>query len=171
MSRPVVAIVTGAVCALSAVKRLSPLTFSPQNRGIGEAIAQILAQTHQDPLVLYATSRQGSNMAFKTASNTQVMYAKLDIADRSSVENLASSIREKHGVVGVLINNAGVNVDDEYSAENVKVTLDTNVRGTLQVSMGSLVFDFESGLKRGMSSANVDHVLPGRSQRFPRSHP
>lgn len=34
----------------------------------------------------------------------------------------------------MLINNAGVNVDDAYSAENVRVTLDTNVRGTLQVS-------------------------------------
>lgn len=72
-------------------------------------------------------------MAFKTASKTQVMYAKLDIADHASVENLASSVKEKYGVVDVLINNAGVNLDDEYSARNVKVTLDTNVRGTLQV--------------------------------------
>ena len=61
------------------------------------------------------------------------MYPKLDIADRSSVENLASDVKEKHGAVDVLINNAGVNVDDEYSAKNVKVTLDTNVRGTLLV--------------------------------------
>ena len=83
------------------------------------------------------------------------MYSKLDIADRSSVENLASSVKEKHGVVDVLINNAGVNVDDEYSAANVKVTLDTNVRGTLQVSMGFLVFDDERGLQRGILFANV----------------
>ena len=98
------------------------------------------------------------------------MYPKLDIADRSSVENLASSVKEKHGVVDILINNAGVNVDDEYSPENVKVTLDTNVRGTLQVSMGSLVFDLESNLKRGMSSANVGHVISERYQRFPHSY-
>lgn len=78
------------------------------------------------------------------------MYPKLDIADRSSVESLASSVEEKFGAVDVLINNAGVNVDDEYSAEKVKVTLDTNVRGTLEVRMGSLVFGVESGLKGGM---------------------
>ena len=163
MSRPVVAIVTGAVCALIAVERLSPLTLLPQNRGIGEAIAHILAQNHQDPLVLYATSRQGSDLAFKTASKTQVMYSKLDIADRSSVENLASSVKEKFGAVDVLINNAGVNVDDEYSAENVKVTLDTNVRGTLQVSMGSLVFDVETGLKMAIWFADVGRVILRRS--------
>ena len=138
----------------------------PQNRGIGEAIAQILAQNHQDPLVLYATSRQGSNLAFKTASKNQVIYSKLDITDRSSVKNLASSVKEKHGAVDVLINNAGVNVDDEYSAKNVKVTLDTNVRGTLQVSMGSLILDFESSLKPRTLSANVGQVFPGRSQKF-----
>ena len=94
-------------------------------------------------------------MAFKTASKNQVIYPKLDIADRSSVENLASSVKEEHGAVDVLINNAGVNVDDEYSAKNVKVTLDTNVRGTLQVSMG--LFDFANALKRGTLSANVGY--------------
>lgn len=72
-------------------------------------------------------------MKFKTASDINVEYPKLDIADSSSIKNFAKTIREKHSNVDVLINNAGVNVDDEYSAENVKVTLDTNVRGTLQV--------------------------------------
>lgn len=74
-------------------------------------------------------------MGFKTASKTQITYPKLDIADYSSIENLAGNIKEKHGTVDVVINNAGVNVDDDYSAKNVKVTLDTNVRGTLQVSV------------------------------------
>lgn len=147
-------------------KSLSPLILLPQNRGIGEAIAQILAQNHQDPLVLYATSRQGSNLAFKTASKNQVIYSKLDITDRSSVKILASSVKEKHGAVDVLINNAGVNVDDEYSAKNVKVTLDTNVRGTLQASMGPLVLNFESSLKPRTLPANVGQIIPGRSQQF-----
>ena len=133
-----------------------PLNFFPQNRGIGEAIAQILAQNHEAPLALYATSRQGANMAFKTASRTQVTYAKLDIADRSSVESFASTIKEQHGVVDVLINNAGVNLDDKYSAKNVKVTLDTNVRSTLQVSLIVFVspLPFGSGLKSSVLSAN-----------------
>lgn len=93
-------------------------------------------------------------MAFKTPSKNQVIYSKLDIADRSSVENLASSIKEKHGTVDVLINNAGVNADDEYSAKNVRLTLDTNVRGTLQASTSSL-----SRPKWGILSANVGQVM------------
>lgn len=114
--------------------------------------------------MLYATSRQGSNLAFKTSSQNQVIYSKLDIADSSSVENLASSVKEKHGAIDILINNAGVNVDDEYSAKNVKITLDTNVRGTLQVSMGSLFLDFERSLKWEILSVNVDQVILAKSR-------
>ena len=72
-------------------------------------------------------------MKFKTASETRVEYPILDIADSKSVQSFAKKIQEKHGHVGVLINNAGVNLDDNYSPENVKDTLNINVRGTLDV--------------------------------------
>ena len=81
-------------------------------------------------------------MGFKTASKTQILYPKLDIAEDSSIESLANNIKQEHGTVDVVINNAGVNVDDDYSAKNVKITLDTNVRGTLQVSVYSLEIHF-----------------------------
>lgn len=114
-----------------------------QNRGIGEAIANTLANRFQEPFVLYATSRKGVDMEFKTSPETEVRYPKLNIADSSSIQGLAEVIKEDHGVVDVLINNAGVILDDEYSAENVKKTLDTNVRGTLEVSRCVLVEDFD----------------------------
>ncbi|KAL9114360.1 MAG: hypothetical protein Q9187_007496, partial [Circinaria calcarea] len=60
-------------------------------------------------------------------------YPKLDIADQSSIRGLADQINKEHNGCDVLINNAGVNLDDEYSAENVKKTLDTNYRGTLHM--------------------------------------
>ena len=121
--------------------------------------------------MLYATSRQGSDLAFKTASETQVLYPKLDIADRLSVKSLASRVGEEYGGVDVLINNAGVNVDDGYSGEKVKVTLDTNVRGTLEVRMGFLVFGVEGGLRGGILSGKGGRVVLGRSQWFSRSYP
>ena len=74
------------------------------------------------------------------------------------MESLARSVKEEYGVLDVLINNAGVNVDDEYGAENVRVTLDTNVRGTLLVSLGFLVV-FGSGLNWGLISTNVGQVI------------
>ncbi|KAI4286992.1 MAG: hypothetical protein L6R35_003749 [Caloplaca aegaea] len=117
MSSPLVAIVTGA------------------NRGIGEGICQVLASTYQEPMVLYATSRKGHDLGWRPASSKMSLkYPKLDIADPDSIKRLAKSIKADHANVDVLINNAGVNLDREYSPINVKATLDTNYRGTLNVS-------------------------------------
>ena len=99
-------------------------------------------KTFNEPLVLYATSRKGENLGLRTSANTQVRYPQLDIADPRSIENLANSIKHDHEVVDVLINNAGVNLDnisnpDDFNPRNVKTTLDTNVRGTLHVSLAA----------------------------------
>jgi len=118
--------------------------FPLQNRGIGSAIAQTVASTFRGPLILYATSRKGIDIGFSKSSETQIKYPKLDITDEESVRSLGEKIMKDHGSVDVLINNAGVNLDDEYSAENVKLTLDTNVRGTLLVSVPNLGFQFRS---------------------------
>lgn len=86
-------------------------------------------------MVLYATSRKGKDLGLTPASaKTQLRYLKLDISDPGSIESFAKAIREDHEKVDVLINNAGVNLDQEYSPSNVKTTLDTNYRGTLNVS-------------------------------------
>lgn len=87
-------------------------------------------------MVLYATSRKEQDLGFKpTSSKLELRYPKLDIASRHSIQDFAKSIQVYHTKVDVLINNAGVNLDPEYSPENVKTTLDTNYRGTLNVSV------------------------------------
>ena len=117
MTRPTVAIITGA------------------NRGIGEAIVRCLAADPPHvPLALYATSRKGASLDLKPAADVEVHYHKLDIADSASIRSLYDTIKSKYGGLDVLINNAGVNMNDKYNRETVKTTLDTNVRGTLQVS-------------------------------------
>ena len=86
-------------------------------------------------MVLYAASRKGVNFGIKAASNDmQIKYPKLDITDPASIDSLATTIRKEHGGCDVLINNAGINADDQYSPSNVKLTLDTNYRGTLHAS-------------------------------------
>ncbi|KAL8699826.1 MAG: hypothetical protein Q9224_001244 [Gallowayella concinna] len=116
MSSPIVAIVTGA------------------NRGIGEAICHVLASTIQEPMVLYAASRKGQDLDLRPASSrTTFKYPRLDIADRRSVDGFAKTIQKDHTNVDVLINNAGVNLDLEYSPANAKTTLDINYRGTLNM--------------------------------------
>ena len=86
-------------------------------------------------MVIYAASRKGADLEIQTTSKEiQVKYPKLDITDTTSIQSLAKSIEKNHSGVSVLINNAGVNLDDDYTPENVKRTLNTNYRGTLRVN-------------------------------------
>lgn len=87
-------------------------------------------------MVLYATSRQGSDIGLSVSANTQVVYAKLDINDPSSVRRFADQVKreeDKGGKLTVLINNAGVRFP-YYTTEDMRKTMDTNYRGTLNVS-------------------------------------
>ena len=107
-----------------------------QNRGIGEAIVRSLANHPPHiPLIIYAASRKGVDLGLQPSSDVQIRYPTLDIASSTSIQNLFRIVKDEHGVVHGLINNAGVNLDDDYKPENVRKTLDTNVRGTLHVGL------------------------------------
>ncbi|EMC99149.1 hypothetical protein BAUCODRAFT_393649 [Baudoinia panamericana UAMH 10762] len=104
------------------------------NRGIGEGICKlILSRPGIEPLKLFAASRSGAHLGFKSSDESrQVLYPKLDIADKSSITALATEVRQ-HGPVDVLINNAGINLDNEYGYDNAKKTLEVNYQGTLEM--------------------------------------
>ncbi|KAF2085886.1 NAD(P)-binding protein [Saccharata proteae CBS 121410] len=107
---------------------------SGANRGIGFGIVQTLVQSYKQPLVLYAASRAGVNLQIKPPSpDIQVKYPKLDVADPASIKSLAQMIEQEHGGCDILINNAGVNLDNRYNPDNVRQTLDINYRGTLHM--------------------------------------
>lgn len=107
------------------------------NRGIGLAICNLLLShptTRNNPLTLYATSRSGSDLGLSASSPSKILYRPLDISKQSSIKSLLSDIEKNdHLPVSILINNAGVNLDDNFTPENAKTTLDVNYRGTLAV--------------------------------------
>ncbi|KAK3700550.1 hypothetical protein LTR37_015878 [Vermiconidia calcicola] len=90
---------------------------------------------------IIVTGANGSNIRLLAASRAGedlnlghgVQYPKLDISSSESIKALAQHVVDKHGKVDVLINNAGVNRDNNYSPENAKQTLDVNYRGTLEM--------------------------------------
>lgn len=107
----------------------NPLTIviTGSNRGIGQGIIQLLARTHHNqPLNIYATSRSGSDLGIQAASPNEVHYGKLDIGDKSSIKSFLSNVRG----VDVLINNAGINNNNEETPDLAVQTIDINYRGT-----------------------------------------
>lgn len=105
-----------------------------QSRGIGQGIVQLLA-TSSTPYIIYAGSRKAVDLGIETSQpSSAIHYRKLDITDRSTVASLHDEIKEKHGRLDILINNAGVHLDNHYNAENAKQTINTNYRGIVTVS-------------------------------------
>lgn len=63
-----------------------------------------------------------------------IKYPKLELCDSADIRSLADSIKKDHGGLDVLVNNAGIYLDNEYSPANAKRTLDVNYRASLEVS-------------------------------------
>jgi carbonyl reductase 1 len=109
------------------------------------------------PLKLFATTRSGQDLGLESNHATRsVIYPKLDISDRSSVRDFAKEVTQ-YGSVDVLINNAGINVDNEYSAANAKKTMEVNYTAMLDVS--------------AIASFSHEHRLTGQIADVPNIHP
>ncbi len=95
---------------------------------------QTLASSSSIPLIVYATSRGGDDIGFQVSSNIEVKYSKLDIANPTSIKAFSNLVKDSHGAIDVLINNAAAHdADKTYTPEVVSMVLETNIWGTLHV--------------------------------------
>lgn len=117
----------------------STVIVTGANRGIGYAICEkILSQPSAGALTLYATSRAGSDLGLRTQDRQQVIYESLDINSPDSIQNLVGKLKQTGKPIDVLINNASVNLDNHFSYDNAKTTLNVNYRGTLAMCQAVL---------------------------------
>lgn len=103
------------------------IVVTGSNRGIGQGIIQLLAQTqHISPLTIIATSRGGSDLGIQATSPNSIHYAKLDISSSSSITSFFKSTQN----IDVLINNAGINNNNQETPDLAAQTIDVNYKGT-----------------------------------------
>lgn len=117
-----------------------------QNRGIGLAICQKLATGYAGPLIVYAASRAGAPISLSPAAAPSVKFlpARISLTDNTSIDALATRVRDEQGGCDVLINNAGLYYYwEDITPEQRKETLDVNTRGTIKVvsHISSILFE------------------------------
>ncbi|CAI7847156.1 unnamed protein product [Closterium sp. NIES-54] len=116
--RPAVALVTGA------------------NKGIGFYIARGLAGEGLTTVLTARDPGLGQEAAKKLQEEglQGVEFHQLDISDQSSIDSFARWLKDTHGGLDVLVNNAGMAYKgNTFGAEEAKNTIDTNYRGTRAV--------------------------------------
>ena len=112
---------------------------SGANRGLGKEVVRQLAQSGMR-VVLTSRTESGKEIAkaFRD-EHLEVDYHQLDVADGQSIAELVDYLRESHGTIDVLINNAGIHYDtyqDTLNAdfEIVKEAFEVNTLGPWRLS-------------------------------------
>lgn len=158
MTRKLIAVVTGS------------------NRGIGLGVIQLLAKTRlSQPLMIFATSRSGINLNVDAHHGNEIQYAKLDISDKTSIMNFISTYINTGPhvqAIDMLINNAGVNNNNQETPDLARQTIDINYRGTkdmcqIFLEQGNMATNTGSRIVNVSSTAcQLDSYSPALQKKF-----
>jgi len=113
------------------------ILITGSSTGIGKATAQLFQAKGWN---VVATMRSPENETELSALDN-VLVARLDVTDASSIKQAIEAGIEKFGKIDVLVNNAGYGAYgplEAFSMEKVRRQFDTNVLGLLETTKGVL---------------------------------
>tara|TARA_B110000116_G_scaffold16621_1_gene13443 strand:- start:133 stop:870 length:738 start_codon:yes stop_codon:yes gene_type:complete len=108
------------------------------NRGIGFEILKSLAVAGYT-VIGTSRSQEGKDIIDKelAASNSKGFGSILDVKDKDSIKKFNKQIKEKHGTVSVLINNAGITADNlmiRMSDDEWSDVIETNLSSIFRIT-------------------------------------
>jgi NAD(P)-dependent dehydrogenase (short-subunit alcohol dehydrogenase family) len=90
------------------------------NHGIGFEICKELSNIGCSVILTSRDVEQGKQAVAKLGDdNKNIVYHKLDVTDSKDIESLRTWILNKYGRVDILINNAGIYIDEGKSVFKV----------------------------------------------------
>lgn len=129
--------------------------------GIGKETVYKFAKNGYDVIFTYNKSKETSKTIekdIKSSYNVNIYSIKCDISMENDVKSLANFVKDKTNKIDVLVNNAGIAIDnllEEKTVEEFKKVIDTNLVGTFSVIkyLGNLIND--GGSIINISSTNA----------------
>ena len=118
-------------------KRIAWVTGA--NRGIGLEIARQLARRGLQVVVGSRDAKSGETAAASLSAEGTVVAQPVDVTDPASVDAAVAVISKRFGRLDVLVNNAGVLIDEGQRASTISLadvqrTLEANLLGAWRVS-------------------------------------
>ncbi|MBA1275050.1 SDR family oxidoreductase [Stutzerimonas azotifigens] len=142
---------------------------SGASRGIGEAIAKLLAQ--QGAHVIVSSRKLDGCQAVAnaiTAAGGKATAVACHIGEMEQIQSVFAQIREQFGRLDILVNNAATNpqfghvLDTDLSA--FQKTIDVNIRGYFYMSIEAGKLMREHGGGSIINVASINGVSPGNFQ-------
>lgn len=108
-------------------------------RGIGRAIALKMAREGACVVITYVNREDMANTALKEIElfGGNAIAIKADVCEKSHIKNMIDITLSKFGHIDMLINNAGINVDNfliSSNSDNLTKMVSTNIMGTILCS-------------------------------------
>lgn len=139
------------------------------SRGIGASIARLLAE--QGAHVILSSRKaegcEGVASEIRNAGGKAEVIA-CHIGEMEQIEQIFAAIREKHGRLDILVNNAATNPHfgpiHETDLNAFQKTVDVNIRGYFFMSARAVKLMGETGGGSIVNVASVNGVIPGAFQ-------
>ena len=139
------------------------------SRGIGEEIAQLLAEQGAHVIVSSRKQDDCQSVADKiTAAGNRPDAMARHVGDLEQIEATVEAISERHGKLDILVNNAATNpyfghiLDTDLTAYNK--TVDVNIRGYFFMSVAAGRLMRANGGGAIVNTASVNALQPGPMQ-------
>lgn len=129
------------------------------SRGIGSAIIKKFASNGWNVVINYNNSKSAAEKLESELEkyNIEVLRIKCDIKKEKEVKNMFLKIKEKFNSLDVIVNNAGISLDNELNkkdANEFMKVINTNLLGTYLVSKHGMNL-LKKGSIINISSNNV----------------
>lgn len=137
--------------------------------GLGKSIIEKFASMGYNTIITYNNNKDAAeklNSYIKEKYKVNSEFYKLDITDEENINSLVTTLKNKQINIDVLVNNAGIAIDNEYTdktKEEFLKVVTTNLVGTFLVTkaFGSLMYESKNGVIINVSSNNsIDSYYP-----------
>jgi NAD(P)-dependent dehydrogenase (short-subunit alcohol dehydrogenase family) len=131
--------------------------------GIGRAIATALALRGDTVVVADIDAERAEHVAARLSERGTAAAASLDVTDAEAVAALYRAVRDRHGRLDLVFNNAGIAVGgtaDELTLDHWNKTVDVNLRGVIHGVHAAYPIMIEQGHGHILNTASLAGLVP-----------
>jgi NAD(P)-dependent dehydrogenase (short-subunit alcohol dehydrogenase family) len=136
-------------------------------QGIGRAIAQRFQQAGAVVIIVDVDAGAGRTAALELSADLParpVTFVAADLLTPAQIDDALREVRERHGRIDVLVNNAGIEIERSFAATTLEVwdrILGVNLRGAFLLTQAALpLFPAHGGAIVNISSIHASHAFP-----------